>query len=246
MSDSLLTQIYKPQVWDFESKDQLFNKALQQITDRIFEINGSEGIVRLAFSGGSTIKPLLKLMRDTNNLPWEQIEIFQTDERYVNKNDARSNQKLIRDSLGIEICQEVHELNLMQTDLPLKIAVKNYEEKLDTLDGNFFDLVILGVGSDGHIASLFPSGKYLTHLENSVIATTAPEYLEVPQRISLTIESILNSREVILLINGQNKNKVLTQILEGNLSASSYPVKFLLAHPNLKIFHSFDLEKNII
>jgi 6-phosphogluconolactonase len=232
------TDIYKPHVIDFETSQGLYNHLSTYVQDRIIDINGDQGIVRIAVSGGRSIVPLLEDLKNQGVLPWERVEIFQIDERYVPNKDPESNQKLLIDTLGAGFCDDLGELNLFNTQLPIDMAVKQYQEILDNLDGKFFDIVILGAGLDGHIASLFPFGQYLKHLDEGVIATTAPRDFAIAQRLSLTIESILNSQEIILIINGQEKSAVLHEILEGGKKATEFPVKFLLAHPSLKIYHS--------
>jgi 6-phosphogluconolactonase len=234
------TDIYKPHVIDFETSKGLYDHLSSYIQDRIVDINGDQGIVRIAVSGGRSIVPLLEDLKDQGVLPWARVEIFQIDERYVPNTDPESNQKVLVDTLGESFCEDLGELNLFNTSLPIDIAVKNYQEVLDNLDGKFFDIVILGAGLDGHIASLFPFGDYLKHLDQGVISTTAPRDFAVAQRLSLTVESILNSEEIILVINGNEKSAVLQEILEGGKKATEFPVKFLLAHPSLKIYHSSD------
>jgi 6-phosphogluconolactonase len=239
---STSVEIYKPKVFDFETVGQLYEGLEDDLTNKIYEINGLEGVVRLAVSGGRSISPILSRLAKNITLPWEKLELFSIDERFVDKNDRASNQKVITDALGQDIVAKIDELNFFRTDLPIEACLQDFEEKLDTLDGVWFDALILGVGSDGHIASLFPGQDYLSHQDKSVVATQAPSYLAVPERVSLTVESILNSKEIILIVNGQDKNQILNQLLESNIKAVNFPVKFLLAHPNLTIYHSFDFE----
>ena len=119
------------------------------------------------------------------------------------------------------------------------MTIKEYSEKLDTLDGSFFDFTVLGIGQDGHIASLFPGGKYLKHQEETVIQTSAPRDFAVGKRISLTVESILSSSEILIMLVGENKQEALQEMLEGEKPATQFPAKFLLAHPNVRIYCCF-------
>jgi 6-phosphogluconolactonase/glucosamine-6-phosphate isomerase/deaminase len=77
----------------------------------------------------------------------------------------------------------------------------------------------------------------LGHNKQRVISTTAPENLQTASRISLTIETILNSQKILVLLQGSKKSDVLAELLEGGKTASEFPAKFLLSHPDLNIFY---------
>jgi 6-phosphogluconolactonase len=118
-------------------------------------------------------------------------------------------------------------------------CIENYREILDSLDEPFFDVCILSIGSDGHIASLFPNQEYLKHQEQTVIPTIATDDLPIPRRVSLSLETILSSRKLLVILKGDGKNKVLEEMLEGTKPAIDFPAKFLLAHPHLYIYTCF-------
>jgi 6-phosphogluconolactonase len=227
--------IYRPVVTEFETTQQLYIKAEELFVDRVLGAVGETGVGRVAFSGGKTPLPFYSRLSQNPVIDWEKIEIFQTDERYVPSNSPDSNQYQITQCLG-HAAKEVRELNFFNTSLPIDMTVKDYAERLEALDGPYFDFSVLGVGEDGHIASLFPGGKYLKHQTSPVIETVAPREFKVAKRVSLTLESILNSHEILILLIGDNKKDILPELLEGELSASEFPAKFLLAHPNVKIY----------
>lgn len=222
-------------VTEFETTKQLYMKAEELFVDRVLGAVGETGVGRVAFSGGTTPLPLYSRLSQNPVIDWEKIEIFQTDERYVPANSLDSNQFQITQCLG-PAAMEARELNFFNTLLPINMTVKDYSEKLEVLDGPYFDFTVLGIGSDGHIASLFPGGKYLRHQSTSVIETVAPREFSVAKRVSLTLESILNSHEILILLIGENKSGILLEMLEGEIKASDFPAKFLLAHPNVKIY----------
>ncbi len=228
-------KIYRPAVTEFETPDVLFKDVEDFLVDRVFDAIAQNGSARIALSGGKTPLPLYSRISLNPILEWDKIEIYQTDERYVAPTDPESNQFNIAHSLDLAV-KEAKEWNFFNTKLPIEMTIKECIEKLETLDGPYFDLTILGVGPDGHIASLFPNGKYLKHQEKTVIETSAPKDFSVTKRISLTVESILNSKEIFLIITGDNKSDILSEMLEGEKSAVEFPAKFLLAHPNLRIF----------
>lgn len=228
-------KIYRPIVTEFETTKQLYMKAEELFVDRVLGAVGETGVGRVAFSGGTTPLPLYSRLSQNPVIDWEKIEIFQTDERYVPANSPDSNQLQITQCLGLA-AEEVRELNFFDTLLPIDMTVKDYSEKLEVLDGPYFDFTVLGIGQDGHIASLFPGGKYLKHQPLPVVETVAPREFSVAKRVSLTLESILNSHEILILLIGESKIDVLSEMLEGDMKASDFPAKFLLAHPNVKIY----------
>jgi 6-phosphogluconolactonase len=231
-----MADIYKPHIFDCETKKAFLEGASGHLMDAILDTNSEQGIVRLGLSGGSSLVDILTKIQTEHGLPWPQIELYQLDERYVEPNSQDSNQHLIR-QIFVDHLEDLKDFQTFKTNYPIEQVVSDYAEVLDSLDGPYFDTTVLGVGPDGHIASLFPDGQYLTHSKKTVIETIAPPEFAVAKRVSLTLESILNSQQIMLVILGQNKAHVLREMLEGPLPATKFPVKFLLAHPRLSIFH---------
>jgi 6-phosphogluconolactonase len=230
-------EIYKPQIVDFESKETLYNHLASYLVDRILEINGDEGAVRICLTGGKSVLPIYKILGEQVLIPWEKVQFYLSDERLVDTKSEKSNQYQISQTFGENFLSEAGEVNFFETNLPIEQVIKNYQEKLENIDGNLFDLTVLGVGPDGHIASLFPGGSYLRHHEDKVLATTAPAEFDVSKRVSLSIESLLDSKEILLLVVGDSKKYIPSEILQGTRKAVDFPVKFLLANPNFKIFY---------
>jgi 6-phosphogluconolactonase len=233
-------QIYKPQVVHFETTEQMMIQAEDTIVNKLLDIVGEEGVARIALAGGKTPFPLYKKMAHNALLPWEQVEVFQVDERYIDSNNPHSNQFQIKEALGEDILARCREINFFNINYPADMAAKDYSEKLDSLDGQLFDITILGVGSDGHIASLFPNAPYLKHQAQRAIETTASKDFPVQQRLSLTLESVLSSELIIILLVGEDKSHIITEMVEGKKSAREFPAKFLMAHPNLLILQSVE------
>lgn len=234
--------IFPPKITQFESQEQLYESAYLNLEENILSHQSHQGNCRIALSGGFTPMELYQKIGKSPIIDWQKLEIFQTDERFIDQNDQRSNQFQIRKSLGLEACTKLEEnfnIYWLKSDEKLEKCLDKYNEILENLDGVWFDEVILGIGSDGHIASLFPSGSYLKHQENRVIATETSVF-EVTQRLSLTLESVLNSSKITILLVGANKSEVLQELVEGKMSAIDFPAKFLLAHPNVHILACFE------
>jgi 6-phosphogluconolactonase len=233
----MTTQIYKPTLVEFETENYLYRHCTDLVEDKIINTVADNGLIRMLISGGNTPIPLYQDLSQSSIIDWQSVELYLTDERFVSWQDKDSNQKAIRDAFGQDVMAEFREVNFIDTSLSINQSILDYEEKLDSLDGIWFDLAVVGIGTDGHIASLFPGGDYLQHQKHSVISTQAPAEFPVRERVSLTLESILNSREILVVINGEQKATVINEFLEGRQSITNFPAKFLLTHPNVKVFY---------
>jgi 6-phosphogluconolactonase len=111
---------------------------------------------------------------------------------------------------------------------------------LDTLDGVFFDQGIMSLGSNGSIAALYSGSGDIKHHDDYTIATKSPDSTSGLDSLSLTIETLLNTEDIYIILTGESKRQVLLELVEGNQSASDYPAKVLLTHPNVTIFCCFD------
>lgn len=233
-------QIHRPNVTFFESDEMLYKQATDSLSDIILDVTGNQGIAKLAVAGGSTPMKLYESLGNNPVLPWEEVELYQVDERFVSSSDKASNQKNIIDSFGEGTVKRMKDAYFYKTSGTIEESLNNYEEILNNIDGALFDATILGIGGDGHFASLFPGGDYLKHQDQKVISTTAGEGFDVSTRLSLTIESVLSSDIIIVLLKGEDKKNVVKELLEGTRSAIDYPAKFLLSHPNLYIYQSLE------
>jgi len=182
----------------------------------------SRGIA-VALSGGVTPRRFLETLSAPpyrRRFPWHRVHFFQTDERWVPPDDPRSNQRMLRESLmgaGPVPGKNFHPVDLTLPD-PAASA-RGYEEHLRRFfpksPGGFprFDAVFLGIGRDGHTASLFPGSPALEEREAWVTHTEGG----VPprKRITLTLPVLNNAFRVIFLASGEEKAAVLREVLHG-------------------------------
>ncbi|HDZ01233.1 MAG TPA: 6-phosphogluconolactonase [Nitrospirae bacterium] len=183
----------------------------------------SKGRFDVALSGGTTPATLYQKLADTDNaIDWDKTHIFIVDERFVPFNNDKSNYKMIRSTLldNIEIPkQNVHPVPT-SGDSPSAAAL-TYEQDLTShfdLSQNKlpeFDLILLGIGEDGHTASLFPNSPALDVTEH-LTASVSPEDLAKQERITLTFPVINNAKNVFFLVSGTNKAEVIDKIINGN------------------------------
>ena len=178
----------------------------------------------LALSGGKT--PLdfyRKLSCRKETLPWEKIHIFLVDERFVPFSHSESNYGMIKENLFRNISipeKNIHPIYVRETNP--RSSAEAYEKDLKMFfalkEGEFprFDLIMLGIGEDGHTASLFPESPWLAETNRLAVGGTIRKLER--ERISITLPVINNARNIIFLVSGRKKAPILKEVLEGDNS----------------------------
>ncbi|MDR7568726.1 MAG: 6-phosphogluconolactonase [Armatimonadota bacterium] len=177
---------------------------------------GARG-AEVALSGGRTPRRLYELLAEDPRIPWPQIEVFWGDERYVPPGDPRSNAQMAREALLGRIAIPPENVHPMPTHFgDPEDAARAYETILRAVFGRRprFDLVLLGMGSDGHIASLSPGSSALPELERWVVAVWTEA--DPPVRLTLTLAAINQARRVDVLATGAEKRQALRRALRGS------------------------------
>jgi len=183
---------------------------------------------RLAMSGGSAADFL-----DHIFVP-DTAEIFLADERCVPANDKDSNAGLIRKKLKEK--NFVDRLDFYKSGMSAAECAAEYELELKTDSEHLFDLAVLGVGPDGHTASLFPQSPALAVTDSLAVATQAPAEFAVADRLSLTFTALNQSKTVLVLLQGHSKKEIFKTITNPETDASKYPARTLLDWDNAHIF----------
>jgi 6-phosphogluconolactonase len=168
----------------------------------------------IALSGGSTPELLYQLLAAepfANNINWKNILIFLVDERYVAHTDAESNFKMITDTLLSKLKipkQNIFPINTATTAAKDALA---YEQKIKSiLKNKGIDLMLLGIGNDGHTASLFPGYTLLNETKRLVKEEFIKEKNQY--RISLTLPFINKSKQILFLVSGKDKTPIFKKI----------------------------------
>ena len=214
------------------SENFLIKKFINQFKRKI----KNKGRARFSFvlTGGKSPIKLYKNLAKEKNIPWRNIDFFFGDERYVNKNSKDSNFNMCKKKLLKKIPilnSQIYEINIKNKKL--KNIAREYEKKIKKyFNGKkiCFDLTLLGVGNDGHIASLFKNNINKINKKN-VDFVIRKDF----KRITLTIKCINNSKNIFLWAPGKNKKKIIKNIIKDKRLA--YPASYLKSKNNF-LFHS--------
>lgn len=183
----------------------------------------ASGIVTIALAGGRTPQPVYRRLAEPphdGRFPWDRLEVYFSDERAVPPDHPESNYRTAFESLlgRVPIQPErVHRMEAEQRDL--ETAARAYAALLPAS----LDLLLLGIGADGHVASLFPHAPSLTERRRKVLAVTGGEPLI--QRLTVTPIVIEAARRVLVLVNGSDKAAVVAQALEGPYHPALMPAQ---------------------
>jgi 6-phosphogluconolactonase len=182
----------------------------------------AEGRFAIALSGGSTPRRLYELLAQApyrDSFPWDRAHMFWGDERFVPHSDARSNYRMTEEALLSRVPIARTNVHPIPTDGMTAVdAARAYERTLksfygaETLDPKrpLFDVTLLGLGEDGHTASLFPGTSALSERERWVVAVT--EGASEP-RITLTYPALESSRSVVFLVAGAEKREIFSRVV---------------------------------
>jgi 6-phosphogluconolactonase len=184
----------------------------------------------IALSGGSTPKRLYELLATEyrDRIDWQRIHLFWGDERYVPHDDPQSNFRMVRESLLSHVPVPLQNIYPVPTHfIHPENAARAYEGVLRNFFGGSapqFDLILLGIGADGHTASLFPGTAALNETERWVVPVEAPPPFAPPQRLSFTFPLINQAKNIFFLVSGSDKRDVLQAILrKPEISRLKYP-----------------------
>lgn len=207
--------------------DSLSRAAAEEVARLAQAAVQERGRFTLALSGGRTPVALHRVLAAEfrHRIPWENVHVFWGDERYVPPDDPRSNYLMAQETLLRHLAIPAANLHPMPTLLPaIEEAAQVYEQ---TLRSHFpgpwprFDLLLLGLGADGHTASLFPRSPALEEQSRWVLAVHAEA--EPPLRLTLTLPAINQAANIYFLVAGGEKSEALRQAVEGEAEVAACP-----------------------
>lgn len=189
------------------------------------QINASTTF-NLAISGGSTPKMLFQaLSQIKTDIAWSKLQLYWVDERCVGPENKESNYRMTYENLIKNVPLPEENIHRMKGELSPKEGVEDYQKEINGLPKSKqlpqFDLIILGMGDDGHTASIFPPSKELISIESDLAVGTNP--YSGQDRITLTGRTIKNAKEIIFHLAGSNKAKVVEEIILDKGNSKDYP-----------------------
>jgi 6-phosphogluconolactonase len=199
----------------------LFHAAAEEFVRVGRNAIGAQGRFTVALSGGSTPKSLYALLAEQHqDFPWSRTFLFFGDERHVPPNDPDSNYRMVNESLLSRIQIPAENVFRVKAENPdAGAAALDYEHQMRELfshdEAEFprFDLILLGMGPDGHTASLFPDSEGLKEQSRWVIANWVEKFRTY--RITFTFPVLNTASEVIFMVSGLDKADMVDQVLEG-------------------------------
>lgn len=178
--------------------------------------------VSIALAGGSTPRLVYQALAERPGLPWPRVRVFFGDERAVPPGDPASNYGMAWESLLSRVPVAAGRVFRMEADRPdLPAAAGDYETLLPAR----LDVLILGVGRDGHTASIFPNSATLGETERDVVPALAPE--PPRQRLTITPRVIERARVTIVLAAGADKAAAVRKALEGPFEPAACPAQLV-------------------
>ncbi len=191
----------------------------------------SRGRFTLSLSGGSTPEPFYRALGAPANrarVDWDHVHLFWGDERPVPSEHPESNFRMAKEALIDPAGVPEANIHRVPAEMDVRLAAFSYEEDLrDFFDGHWprFDLVLLGMGADGHTASLFPKSAGLHEAQRWFIANYAPK--RETWRLTLTKPAINAAREIWVLVRGASKAEKLAEALAGEKEPWENPIQLV-------------------
>lgn len=219
---------------NYTDLNMMSSEAAQLIEMYISEVLEKRETFSLVLSGGNLIQSLYKALFYIDTIPWNKIHFFITDEKCLPQDDKDSNLKNAVNSLlrrsNIPL-QNIHWIN--PDIIPLKKAASEYEKTIKhylNKNESFFDLSLLSMGPDGHVASLFPGFSAIMEKRKYAVVTEKALLDPRVQRITMTLPALNRVRKVIFFISNKNCNTILNEIIFRKIDDKfSYPAEQI--HP---------------
>lgn len=211
------------------------------IVDDIIASVANSAKPTVGLSGGKTPRPVYEALGSRIG-DGSRIEWYMADERYVPFTDPESNFRMVKETLiknNPGIGEHMHVFN---TALPLFGAVTKYDDELNRSRIKGFDVLILGIGTDGHILSLFPHTDTL-HENLRLTAHTTTSSLLIFDRMTVTPPVVVRSKRIIMMVSGEQKRSVVNELLLPTRSVEEFPAHLLMNHPNMTIFYLTEAKK---
>lgn len=217
---------------EYTDENRWINHILESIQKKVYLLKNDK-FISFGLSGGKTPYPIYKNLFKID-IDWKNVNLISIDERFLSENSPYSNWRKIKESIGEKILSKINsDIKIDYYENDIKKSISTFQKKLH----DKINISILGIGEDGHFASLFPNNAYLTETTPNVIKTEAPDYLDIKERISLSSRYIMDSDYIILVLRGENKKNTLNKLFDQDKNFKEFPAKILLEHKSLEIHY---------
>lgn len=215
----------------YKNKEEMSEALASWMCEVIEKTLKEQEYFTLVLSGGSTPQLLYKKLASDkfkDKINWSRIHIFWGDERAVPYEDERSNAKLAHELLLSKVDIPTTNVHIMRTDIEPNFSTDAYRKTLHDFFDNTsttFDLVLLGMGDDGHTLSLFPGSPIIeehNHWVNAVYNQEQEMY-----RITLMPKIVNRASKIAFMVDGEKKAKMLQQVLQGDYKPSEFPAQII-------------------
>jgi 6-phosphogluconolactonase len=220
----------------YGNEDALTRATADRFASGIRAAVESRGVARIAISGGGSPKPVFALMAAEpyrSQIPWEKLWVFWVDERCVPPTSEDSNYGAAKELLLDKVPLPADHVIRIEGELDPAAAAARYESairghyRLEGAEGPIFDVVQLGMGDDGHTASLFPHTAALHELGRIAVANHVPQQPKLSHRVTLTWPVINAAQDVFFLIEGAGKADPLARVLTGAYDPETLPSQLI-------------------
>jgi 6-phosphogluconolactonase len=214
----------------------LARRAAEQFVEIAGQAAAKRGRARIAISGGSTPKAAFQLLADPaqpflSRMPWDKLDLYWVDERTVPPDHPDSNYRMTREAMLDRVPLKPEQVHRMEGELEPEVAAARYESllrntfRLEGAETPRFDLIALGMGDDGHTASLFPHTDAIHEMGRLVTANRVPQ--KDTWRITLTWTVINQASSVFFLIGGKNKAELVKEVFTGPRDPERLPSQLI-------------------
>ncbi|MBI4789784.1 MAG: 6-phosphogluconolactonase [Chloroflexi bacterium] len=227
----------EPQLLIFENLERLTCAAVERFAGLAQEAIAARGRFKVALSGGNTPQGMYRRLAQSpyrNELPWSQTHFFWGDERDVPPDHPESNYHQAFVTLLNHTAVPAENIHRVKGELEPRVAAKDYADQLrqfaeDGYTWPRFDLVVLGLGNDGHTASLFSGPISPEASQSTVLAVTADYQGRPADRVTLTPLVLNSARQIIFLVSGASKAEAIQAVLRGKRDTARWPAQRI--HP---------------
>jgi len=194
--------------------------AADFILERARQAIGERNEFRIALSGGNTPRPVYARLALANDVPWDLVRFTFGDERCVPPDDPESNFRMARETLLAPAAVPEKSILRMRGEIDPQIAAQEYQDQLDSIASERsepiyrHDLILLGLGDDGHTASLFPGTAALEETTRRVVANFVPKLNA--WRLTFTFPLINHARHVCFLVNANKQARLIDRVIKGD------------------------------